>query len=108
MYAFSIILWELIHWKQAYKNINSDEIRDSIRRGERLSFDKNISMEILALVEICWDQIPKARPSCADIIKAINIMTLAKPDNELIALGLPVRPLYTNDSKQSALEMPGN
>ena len=48
MYAFAIILWELSHWEQAYKNIGSGEIREAVRSGGRMAL--NVSEEISSLI----------------------------------------------------------
>ena len=57
VYAFSIILWELAHWRQSYSGVAMGEIRDAIKSGDRMPIEEEVPDEIKTLIEIAWDMV---------------------------------------------------
>jgi hypothetical protein len=74
-------MWELLHMTQAYQGVKPLEIRDSIRGGERLPIDSEISDELKSLVLQAWDQNPRARPTFSGIVTFLRAFQTFNPKN---------------------------
>ncbi|ELP92222.1 protein serine/threonine kinase, putative [Entamoeba invadens IP1] len=75
VYALGITLLECMKWDEAYENktfVYSFQIPDFINKGNRLPKPANVSNEMFAIVQACWDQTPKNRPTTQTILERLN------------------------------------
>lgn len=86
MFAFTIVLWELLHLRQAYADVSPLEIRDSIREGSRLPISNETPEELTTLVTQSWDQNARARPTFSEIVMFLKsfLATNAEPYSRLL------------------------
>nr|XP_046237441.1 receptor-interacting serine/threonine-protein kinase 3 [Scatophagus argus]XP_046237442.1 receptor-interacting serine/threonine-protein kinase 3 [Scatophagus argus] len=71
IYSYGILLWSVVTGKQPYANVMSSIVRFRIPRGDRPSLDEIRSLAVgragltrlLKLMERCWREKPKERPS---------------------------------------------
>eukprot|EP00940_MAST-03C_sp_MAST-3C-sp2_P003143 g3143.t1 len=78
VYAFGIMLWEMWFKLRPFWEINKAmTLRRSIMQGKRpiLPKDTQLSMgsEIRRIVQMCWDEDPKKRPSFDDIGHMLDV-----------------------------------
>jgi hypothetical protein len=71
--SFSVVLWEIATRRRPWKDTKRSEIIERVKKGERppiLDSDK-WSKAFRELVEDCWHQDPKKRPSFRAIHKRL-------------------------------------
>jgi len=73
IYSYGVILYEIF----ARKNYFSEKpqlfkIEDAVLRGERPSIDEPCLPEYVEMMQRCWSQEPKQRPSFPEIIERID------------------------------------
>ena len=71
VYAFGILVYELMVEKQAY-NENDQQIMYSVIFNNRPKFTKMIPECYKTLINSCWDDDPEKRPSFDDILKDLT------------------------------------
>ena len=70
VYAYSIILYELIHGVKPYKGMKIIEFQQKVLiNGERAHIDKKTPKGLADLVQRCWAQNPDDRPTFGEIFK---------------------------------------
>ena len=64
VYSMSILTWEALSGGQLpYSSIHDDQqVRDRVRRGERLSRPSKCSEQLWTLINQCWHHDPECRP----------------------------------------------
>ncbi|KAI8911156.1 kinase-like domain-containing protein [Gorgonomyces haynaldii] len=76
VYAFAIILWELLVWNRPYPGVGSAEIRAQVRDGQRMSIPDHVPQILKDLIEECWHQDHTKRPRFQHINKTLNAIRL--------------------------------
>jgi len=78
VYAYGIILWEIITRKPPFSDVVSFEqfITDVVDNNKRPELPTDILPSLRELVEDCWAPDRKKRPSFADILKRLDCITL--------------------------------
>ncbi|KAN0042573.1 hypothetical protein ACTA71_011381 [Dictyostelium dimigraforme] len=72
VYAFGIVLWEIIARKEPYENINSWSIPVMVAKGERPTIPADCPSEYSKLIKACWADKPKKRPSFKEICDSLK------------------------------------
>ncbi|EAL63927.1 LIM-type zinc finger-containing protein [Dictyostelium discoideum AX4] len=72
VYAFGIVLWEIIARKEPYENINSWSIPVLVAKGERPTIPADCPSEYSKLIKACWTDKPKKRPSFKEICDTLK------------------------------------
>ena len=72
VYAFSIILYEIITNEKPFKEFNFFEISYKVIQGYRPKFLKEIPMSYLNLIERCWEKEPENRPTFDQILNQLK------------------------------------
>ncbi|XP_036438868.1 LOW QUALITY PROTEIN: receptor-interacting serine/threonine-protein kinase 3 [Colossoma macropomum] len=87
IYSYGILLWSVITGKEPYDSVISSLVRFRIPEGDRpdlTSVDSSQAAGLSELVELmqhCWDDNPKQRPSFMDCIKVTTkVYTLHKKE----------------------------
>ena len=71
VYAFSIVLYELVHGKKPYKGMKLTEFQQRILiNGERAKIDPSTPAPLTQMIEACWSQDPNERPTFHEIYEA--------------------------------------
>ena len=84
VYAFAIIVWEIIAKMKPWSNLSTLEIAKNVIEGKRPSFDSDEILaarfskapEIKQLIEECWDQTYTLRPSFDTIYEKYTKKTM--------------------------------
>ncbi|KAM9977831.1 hypothetical protein ACTFIR_011705 [Dictyostelium discoideum] len=72
VYAFGIVLWEIISRKEPYENINSWSIPVLVAKGERPTIPADCPSEYSKLIKACWIDKSKKRPSFKEICDTLK------------------------------------
>lgn len=73
VYAFGILAYEIITGKQPYSDItNVYNLMARIINGERPKKEKCISGKMFELIERCWNQDPKERPTFSEVFDILK------------------------------------
>eukprot|EP00884_Botryococcus_braunii_P001862 jgi/Botrbrau1/11677/Bobra.0195s0008.1 len=85
VYAFSLVLWELLTWKTAWDGLHAHQILIAVMlRKERPEVPANLGAllggtfpgmdQYLALMRECWKEDPTARPTFTDVIQTLRYL----------------------------------
>ena len=74
IYAYGMVLWELVTRKQPFKGVHSGAIRGLIKDGDLdcLEIPTGTPSEISNLIKQCWNLKPNLRPSAQQILDQLN------------------------------------
>jgi len=75
VFAFGIVLWELLHPSQKiYPTIkNRKEYEISIAKlGKRMNISPDLPLPVVELIEDCWATNPEARPTMAQVFTRLS------------------------------------
>lgn len=68
VYGFGIVLWEIISGKNPYGPMpHNFDLAQSIMNGTRPPIGRNVPDELSELIQKCWSQDLKSRPSAKDL-----------------------------------------
>lgn len=67
VYAFSLILYEMLTEKQAYDSIPPVKLLKYVCDGKRMEIPDDSPKELRRLINQCWDSDPKKRPNFEEI-----------------------------------------
>ncbi len=81
VYAFGIVLLEIVTGRTAYAGLSRDMIRKSVLEGKRPPIPASVPADICDLIQSCWAEDPRARPSFSDIV-----VVLEREENEALVL----------------------
>ncbi|CAN6229498.1 unnamed protein product [Urochloa humidicola] len=73
VYSFGVILWELLTMQQPWSGLGPAQVVGAVAfQNRRLPIPKDTSPELAALVESCWDDDPRQRPSFSSIVDTLK------------------------------------
>ena len=73
VYAFGMLLYELVHWRRAFEERTGQEAREAARSAQRPPIELPPSLELLAvLIRHCWSNLPEDRPSMTDVLHSLE------------------------------------
>lgn len=73
VYSFGVILWELVTMQQPWSGLGPAQVVGAVAfQNRRLSIPKDTIPELAALVESCWDDDPRQRPSFSSIVDTLK------------------------------------
>ena len=73
VYAFGLLLWELIHGRRAFEGMSAHEAAMSARKGIRPERSKPSKGDgIQTLTAECWAQCPEDRPSMSTVLERLE------------------------------------
>jgi serine/threonine protein kinase len=73
VYAFGLLLWELIHERRAFEGMSAHEAAMSARKGIRPERSKPSKGDgIQTLTAECWAQCPEDRPSMSTVLERLE------------------------------------
>ena len=71
VYAYAMVLWEVISWEVAYKDIDPYNISVCVRDGERLPIPEE-DFGLGTLIETCWQQNMDSRLNFTEILLKVE------------------------------------
>ncbi|ELP93695.1 serine/threonine protein kinase HT1, putative [Entamoeba invadens IP1] len=81
VYSYGITAWEIFYQEEPYKELKSVfEIKDHVEKGKRLILDKSMPPDYAQLIQSCWKQDGKERPTFDQVTKLV-----VKVDDEVAA-----------------------
>ncbi|KAJ3698506.1 hypothetical protein LUZ61_002211 [Rhynchospora tenuis] len=73
VFSFGVILWELITMQQPWNGLSPAQVVGAVAfQKRRLTIPPGTNPELAALVESCWDDDPRQRPSFSSIVDALK------------------------------------
>ena len=74
VYAMAVMSWEVLHREEPWKDLQSHEIIDRVRKGDRPKFDSELPVKTWQsdLVNKCWCPNDFDRPTANDVIKTFE------------------------------------
>lgn len=74
VYAFAIVMYEILTDTRPFKNIDMFQLYRKVTNGERPSFEgtKPVEKAYCDLIERCWSQEPKDRPTFNEIVEELK------------------------------------
>eukprot|EP01101_Sappina_pedata_P013016 TRINITY_DN9327_c0_g1_i1.p1 TRINITY_DN9327_c0_g1~~TRINITY_DN9327_c0_g1_i1.p1 ORF type:complete len:1050 (-),score=229.93 TRINITY_DN9327_c0_g1_i1:59-3151(-) len=72
VYSYGVLLWELISRKIPFEGVPTMEIVDRVKQGERPDISQLAKGTLQSLIQDCWRQDPKGRPSFSGITKRLS------------------------------------
>jgi serine/threonine protein kinase len=86
IYSLGVLLWEMAAQRSPYENIRYTAVIVSVvKNGERLPIPEDCPKEFAALIEACWQQDPKKRPTVESVLASLakmNMPTIAEEKKE--------------------------
>lgn len=67
-----MIIYEIVAQKKPFKNLNGDEFIEKICNSERPKFNETIPDAYKELIESCWNEDPKERPTFKEIVEKLK------------------------------------
>ena len=91
IYALGIVFWEIASCQVPYEGFDAETIKDSVKSGERLDIPSNCPVEFKELIELCWNQEHKQRPTASIVFDKISqiIGQIPKFDSDYITSSVP-------------------
>lgn len=68
VFSFGGILYEMLVGKAPFSGYSREEVENKLSKGERPPFPPEISDDLRNLIESCWSQDPRKRPSFSAVI----------------------------------------
>ncbi|XP_047329624.1 serine/threonine-protein kinase CTR1-like [Impatiens glandulifera] len=88
VYSFGVILWELVTMKQPWSELSSAQVVGAVAfQNRRLTVPPNTSPILTSLMESCWDDDARNRPSFGSIVETLK--KLLKSPLQLMQMGVP-------------------
>ncbi|KAI4346434.1 hypothetical protein L6164_007330 [Bauhinia variegata] len=80
VFSFGVILWELMTLQQPWKNLNPSQVVAAVGfMDKRLEIPSYVNPQVASLIDLCWVNDPRRRPSFSNIMKYLQqIMTDVK------------------------------
>ncbi|KAI5079949.1 hypothetical protein GOP47_0005428 [Adiantum capillus-veneris] len=73
VYSFGVILWELFTLQQPWSGLSPAQVVGAVGfQHRRLLVPKDMNPDIAALIESCWANDPRQRPSFASIMESLK------------------------------------
>lgn len=73
VYSFGVILWELFTLQQPWSGLSPAQVVGAVGfQHRRLLIPKDLNPEIAALIESCWANDPRQRPSFTSIMESLK------------------------------------
>lgn len=72
VYAFSLIVYEIFHYERPFKNLNFYQIQTKVCDSDRPVITDDVPIAYKQLIERCWDQDPKNRPTFNQIVNNLK------------------------------------
>ncbi|CAA0840746.1 Protein kinase superfamily protein [Striga hermonthica] len=86
VYSFGVILWELVTMQQPWNELSHAQVVGAVGfQNRRLTIPQNTSPILVSLMESCWADDPRQRPSFIEIVDTLK--KLLKSPLQLIQMG---------------------
>lgn len=72
VYSFGQIMYQIVTNERPFKKFNFSEIIQRVKKGERPTFNVPVPNSYQSLIEKCWSQDPKERPSFDEILTQLQ------------------------------------
>jgi len=83
VWSYSVLLWELFSYgEHPYGSMKTWDIISYIRDGRRLQKLETIPEDIWKLMDRCWESDPEKRPTFAEIVGCLKVLTGEADEND--------------------------
>ncbi|KAI0498951.1 hypothetical protein KFK09_019849 [Dendrobium nobile] len=73
VFSFGVILWELLTMQQPWKGLSPVQVVGAVAfQNRRLTIPQDMSPPLAALVESCWADDPRQRPTFSSIVETLK------------------------------------
>lgn len=63
VYSFAIVLWQILHQKYPFENLEFDEMKELVVQASRPKIEYNVPTELGNLIRECWHSNKEKRPT---------------------------------------------
>lgn len=67
IYSYGIVLWQLFTEMEPYQELSTFQIYSAVETGDRPDLPEFLDSRLNFLISSCWHQMPKKRPSAAQV-----------------------------------------
>ncbi|GLI64469.1 hypothetical protein VaNZ11_007742 [Volvox africanus] len=86
IYAFGIVMWEILTGQPVYLGLNSDQIIERVQtQGLRPVFPSDAPADFSALANRCWDSEPRRRPTAEELVQHMSNLSAATRSSKVVA-----------------------
>jgi hypothetical protein len=88
VYAFAMLLWEMFTQSIPFNGLMGGEIKDCVLGGERPEVPRDVDecpREVQRLIERCWAQQPRDRPTMDEVCGVLHEASLHVPQRSALA-----------------------
>jgi len=83
VFAFAITMIEIFTCgKVPYPDMKNDQVMEKVKEGYRMSKPKECPENVFKLMERCWNQNPKERPTFEEISKELQVILKEASDEK--------------------------
>ena len=75
IFYLSVLFYEIYEGIRPFEDLSPEEIRTKITKGEKLKFSSECNDKLKELIEQCWEQDYKKRPTIEEILNSLEIIT---------------------------------
>mmetsp|Transcript_12146 Transcript_12146/g.15907 ORF Transcript_12146/g.15907 Transcript_12146/m.15907 type:complete len:350 (+) Transcript_12146:107-1156(+) len=86
VYAFAILLWEILEEQIPFCNCEPQEIMKLVGDGERPHLSMGYNEEVRCLIQDCWAQDPADRPDFDEILGSLELIDSQIPEKTSVEL----------------------
>ncbi|KAG0622463.1 hypothetical protein M758_3G099200 [Ceratodon purpureus] len=88
VYSFGMLCYEILSGYVPFSNIASSKtVKEKVLKGERPDLPNHCPLELKALIEKCWNQVPSERPSFATICSELKFLKCSLMTSFIQGLG---------------------
>ncbi|KAG2453066.1 hypothetical protein HYH02_002399 [Chlamydomonas schloesseri] len=103
VWSFGVVCWEIFaNAAEPYSSLSTSEILNALRSGQRLERPRGCPLELWALVQTCWRDDPRERPSFATITNTLRTWREAYVSSRVAARGGPAAASLGNPGSVAA------
>ncbi|KAM0829709.1 hypothetical protein ACQ4PT_066712 [Festuca glaucescens] len=83
VFSYGVILWELCTLQQPWEGMNAMQVVGAVGfQSRRLDIPDNVDPAVAEIITRCWQTVPRARPSFAEIMTALKPLLKTMPANQ--------------------------
>lgn len=97
VYAFGIVLWELLSGEIPYKRegfAHETQLLAHVKAGKRLPIDRTWDSGLVHLMELCWSHDSRSRPSMSEVIRILSESTHFPAKDKTSGVSISLRDLH--------------
>ncbi|XP_054706404.1 insulin-like peptide receptor [Uloborus diversus] len=72
IWSYGVVLWEMATLaSQPYQGLSNEQVLQFVMSGGKMTMPENCPEKLYALMDLCWNKNPKARPTFVELIEML-------------------------------------